>query len=205
MKFTGERMQNHPNSSTYRFHMDRYIFAKKFIQNKSVLDIACGSGYGTSYLAQFASSVTGADIDPAIITYCKEHYKKKNLDFQTISSSNPEPHFISLFDAIISFETLEHADNGTVFLKNILSYLRPGGILILSTPNNFNNIHPPKNRFHVYEYNILELKHLIEKLAPSADIQLFGQFPSNARKMSPRVKQSLLHTIISSMIRNIYL
>jgi len=35
----------------YQRHINSYIFTSKFVQNKVVLDVACGSGTGTTYLA----------------------------------------------------------------------------------------------------------------------------------------------------------
>ena len=40
-----------------------------------------------------------------------------------------------VFDAIVSFETIEHIDQPLVFLGNVRRVLKPNGVLIISTPN----------------------------------------------------------------------
>ena len=44
-------------------HVARYVFALQFVENKRVLDIACGTGYGLATLKKTAASVTGVDVD----------------------------------------------------------------------------------------------------------------------------------------------
>ena len=44
-------------------HLHRYAYATQFVENKKVLDLACGEGYGARLLAGTAESVVGVDID----------------------------------------------------------------------------------------------------------------------------------------------
>lgn len=202
--FTGERMMNHPRSDTYRMHMDRYVFATRYIKHSSVLDISCGSGYGAFEMARYASSVTGVDIDNDTIEYCARTYKKDNLSFFTTPAETCDERLIGVFDTIVSFETVEHTKDGVRFIKHLLQYMRPGGTLILSTPNNFMRHHPSKNPFHVYEYEIRELYAILQRLATRANIEVFGQYKSNARKNDPLTANSTA-TFIGPIIKAAYL
>ena len=83
MKFTGERVEKKQRQFSKRFadHLKRYEFAKTYCKDKSVLDIACGTGYGTYELAQVATKVLGVDIDQDAVKLAKDTYKNDNLSY----------------------------------------------------------------------------------------------------------------------------
>ena len=67
-------------NGTYFEHIHRYAFAQEFTDNKIVLDIASGEGYGSFVLAKNADFVYGVDISEEAITYAKKNYRKDNLE-----------------------------------------------------------------------------------------------------------------------------
>jgi SAM-dependent methyltransferase len=76
------------------------------------------------------------------------------------------------FDTIVASELIEHLSNPGMFLDSCKKYLKPGGMLILTTPNCFNlfNIagklsrkEPVTNADHTCYYNSVTLIHLLEK------------------------------------------
>jgi len=86
----------------------RYKFAKKFISFEDVvLDIACGTGYGSNYLSDFAKLVTGADLSPTPLEKAKNAYPKNNLTF-VIQDATELTFKSNTFDKVISIETFEH-------------------------------------------------------------------------------------------------
>ena len=122
------------------WHRLKYQKALKLLDVKkgdNVLDAACGSGVLTDLIAGHeASKVTGVDFNEAAIRFCKSTYTKTNLDFFTLDLT--QKHFDeSTFDKIVMLETIEHLepDVADVILKNLHYYLKPGGKLVLSTPN----------------------------------------------------------------------
>ena len=70
--------------SIYMEHLWRYKFAAERTRGRRVLDMACGSGYGSHYLATQggAQHVTGVDIDPDAIRYARLRYRQDNLQFR---------------------------------------------------------------------------------------------------------------------------
>jgi len=58
-------------------HLDRYRFAAQFTQDAKVLDIACGTGYGSRLLVEegSASFVWGVDVCEDAITRARQHTK----------------------------------------------------------------------------------------------------------------------------------
>lgn len=183
MIFNGERMINHPNSAIFISHLDRYKFARKFVRNKDVLDIACGTGYGAEYLAHYARMVLGVEVDRAVVNYCRKKYKIKNLCYELIFRQKITQRLINKFNVVISFETIEHTKRPKNFLDNLKLYLRAKkGTIILSTPNNFLKIHPSENKFHQYEFDMIELHKLLMEKFPNANIKVYGQGKTNIRR-----------------------
>ena len=116
-------------------HVQRYNFFASRYSGKTVLDMACGAGYGSNLIASHgASKVTGIDIAPEAVSFAKQNYKDSRLeflqmDFREIEKSNKN------FDLVISFETIEHVADPAEFLRVAASVLKPGGKCIVSTPN----------------------------------------------------------------------
>lgn len=161
MEFTGERFVSTLNEPEICYeHWHRYLYASNFVEDKVVLDIASGEGYGSFLLSSSkARNVFGVDIDPEAVTSAKETYKNENLEFITGSiSAIPLPS--GSIDVLISFETIEHVDQAhqDMFLNEIERVLKPDGILIISTPNKLTYSDIPKfnNEFHIKEFYVQE-------------------------------------------------
>lgn len=130
-------------------HIARYRFASKFTKGKSVLDAACGDGYGSVYLD--ANSYLGLDIDRETIIQAVSKYKSygNRVDFMNANLDN-ETLYNMLFDVIVCFETIEHVTNPEFVLGNFYNYLKQDGILLISTPNY--TITKGLNPHHVQEW-----------------------------------------------------
>ena len=139
-------------------HAARYRFAIPYIKEKAVLDIACGTGYGIGILKQYAKSVLGVDVDPeAARTASMERSENAHV---ILGSGLKLPFPDGYFDAVVSFETLEHLHQRFLFLKELHRVIKGGGSLILSTPNAIYTKPvngKPSNPFHIFEYTPEEL------------------------------------------------
>ena len=94
----------------YDEHMIRYGLAKRFVQGKTVLDIACGSGYGSDILAKAgAKKVIGMDVDEDALNGARKKFVYDNLEFKKGNGLNLGEYG---FDVVISFETIEHLQEG---------------------------------------------------------------------------------------------
>ena len=139
-------------------HTARYAFALPYVEERSVFDIACGTGYGISLMANKAEIVVGGDVDIlAAIQAKKECAENARI---LLANGLHLPFYDGSFDVITSFETLEHIDERSAFLSELSRVLKSDGHLILSTPN-ANYTKPvngkPTNPFHVFEYTPQEL------------------------------------------------
>lgn len=108
-----------------RDHVQRYLFAANRIPRGSrVLDLACGCGYGSWIMHGAGLEVTGADIEDEAIAYAKRHYQGPAYLCQKAEDIEGS------WDALVSFETLEHLENPSVVLGAVRAPL-----VLASVPN----------------------------------------------------------------------
>ena len=173
-----ERIQvNHPHETSLALHRARYDFAANHVLDKVILDVACGVGYGSQILAKTgAKHVTGVDIDPASVEEAKAHYALPNTNF-LVASAEKLPFPDDSFDLAVSFETIEHLANPTLFIDELYRVLRPGGSLIISTPNRELTAPVtwlrPGNRFHRFEVSLGQFTGLVSRRFK--DLSFYGQ------------------------------
>jgi ubiquinone/menaquinone biosynthesis C-methylase UbiE len=144
-------------------HLHRYAKALDFVKGKDVVDIASGEGYGSNLLSKVANRVTGVDISEEAVEFANNKYSASNLSFIVGSADNiPLPN--NSIDVVVSFETLEHHDKHDEMMAEIKRILRPGGLMIMSTPDTDNYKDKGEvNHFHVKELNLLEFKQLVSR------------------------------------------
>lgn len=118
------------------FHLDRYVFAASYCRNLRVVDIACGTGYGSEHLKKVggAASVVGVDICPEAIQYATTQHGGEGLKFLAAPGEATGLEDASC-DVVVSFETIEHVPDDKSLLREFARILAPGGRLVCSTPN----------------------------------------------------------------------
>lgn len=163
MKFTGERYFPEVQGALQLEHIHRYLIACTLAQGKTVLDIASGEGYGSAMLSNTAQKVIGVDISKEAVKYASQKYSLPNLSYrQGDATQIPiENHSV---DMVTSFETIEHHDHHVEMLKEIRRVLRPGGLLLMSSPdkNEYSGQAGVRNEFHVKELTGDEFKNLLK-------------------------------------------
>jgi SAM-dependent methyltransferase len=120
---------------TFNLHVERYEFAARKLRDaKSILDIACGVGYGSRLLKDSlpAALVTGVDYSADAIEYANDRYALPGLTFRVADGMTFDD---GPFDAVVSLETIEHLPDPQPFIQRVTTrLLRPGGIFIGSVP-----------------------------------------------------------------------
>ncbi|MBK8569177.1 MAG: methyltransferase domain-containing protein [Nitrosomonadales bacterium] len=166
--FTGERFLPECSGEIWYEHWHRYALARQLSQHCTVLDVACGEGYGAAMVSETAHTVVGVDLSVDVIQHAKNNYRHHaNLQFIT-ASCECLPFPDASFDFAISFETIEHIEQQKEFISELKRVLRPDGILILSSPNKrlYSDAHDYHNEFHVRELYRNELDELLHETFP---------------------------------------
>jgi 2-polyprenyl-3-methyl-5-hydroxy-6-metoxy-1,4-benzoquinol methylase len=154
-------------------HIQRYEWALPYIKNLDCLDIGCGCGYGTYFLARNgANKVIGIDISSEAIRFAQKYYRSENIEFFQMDALNLNFEDNS-FDAVICFEILEHlkAKDQEKLLAEATRVLKNNGVIYISTPNA--PIHRGKYPFHWKELSRAEFEQLLFKFFK--DVKVFGQ------------------------------
>lgn len=137
----------------------RYSLAASLSENKSILELASGPGIGFGIMAQKASRVVGADIDPIQVRMGNDYYKER---FQLIEASAEKTPFESQsFDVVLILEAIYYIENIQDFIKEVKRVLKPNGTFLVSYPNNeWVNFNPSPYTFKYFSIN--EMHHFLE-------------------------------------------
>lgn len=157
-----ERLGNDPTSELWGEHRSRYRFAARQAAGLRVLDIACGAGFGLEMLRQAGARAIGMDLDAEALSTCRRGYPCAPVS-RADAAHLPLPD--ESMDLVVSFETLEHVPDAEAVVAELARVLRPGGRLVLSTPNRV--FGPPErhagNPYHVREFDAEELRALLRE------------------------------------------
>lgn len=151
-------------------HKQRYQWALDYCQGKRVLDVACGTAYGSKILAQSgAAHVVGVDISVEAIA---SNGKRPECLALANADACRLPFDEHTFEVVVSFETIEHLVNPELLLIEISRVLEPGGICICSSPNG--DFLPSSgvkevNPFHPSEMSYAEFNQLFGKYFDISD------------------------------------
>ncbi|MCB1907653.1 MAG: methyltransferase domain-containing protein [Rhodocyclaceae bacterium] len=147
-------------AQTLAQHVERYEFAMRHVRDKLVLDVACGTGYGSQMLKRDggARRVIGVDLSSEAIREARDTYAEDGVTFvQANLETDPLPE--SPVDCVVSFETIEHLEDPRRFLQTLHSVLRDDGVLIASVPTTQTS---DFNRYHLHDFTPSQARDLIE-------------------------------------------
>ena len=148
-------------------HAARYHWAAAYTEGKEVLDVACGTGFGAAILLDSrAKSVVAGDLSEEALESSGERLAGfgaravvRREDCMDLSAG------AEAFEVVVSMETIEHLPDPARFLDEVSRVLKPGGLLLLSTPNALVT-NPggstPTNPFHIREFLPQELREMVE-------------------------------------------
>lgn len=195
-----ERHNNNEITPWTGEHLHRYSEAKKYIKpGNVVLDLACGSGYGSDMLSQVPSSnIYGGDIDAHTIAACKTDWGSNCRVFFEVMDATCLRFRNGFFDVIVSLETIEHLTAYKKMISEFARVIKPGGIAIVSTPNIKVSSPDGKiiNPFHTQEFTYDELHDILKKEFSQVSVwgQQYVRYEMDNGKSPKRFMEKLLLT-----------
>jgi 2-polyprenyl-3-methyl-5-hydroxy-6-metoxy-1,4-benzoquinol methylase len=178
LELTGERTLPDVPAENYWFrrHLVVYEWIAERCAGLSVVDMACGEGYGTAVLARRAREVTGVDANPEAFEHARLKYTRPGVLFvRDMIELYAEP-----CDAVVFLQTIEHVPDPEGVLRH---FRETAGTAYVSTPNLL-TLAPPGadksgNPWHLREYRLAEFRALCESVFER--VELYGVF--HARKL----------------------
>jgi SAM-dependent methyltransferase len=175
LPLTGERTVPGIPEENYWFrrHEAVYVALRDRCSGAVVLEAGCGEGYGAGMLAEVAAGVLALDLDPVTAAHVARRYPRTGVARANLVAL---PVRDAGCDVVVSLQVIEHLWEQERFLRECLRVLRPGGTLMLSTPNRLTfspGRDTPLNPFHTRELAAAELAGLVRD-AGFVDVEVHG-------------------------------
>lgn len=163
LHLTGERTVPGVPEENYWYarHEAAYLTLLPYCTDATVLEAGCGEGYGAALIARHARRVLALDYDEQAIAHVGRRYPgvgpvRGNLAFLPVGTA--------AVDVVANFQVIEHLWDQDGFLAECHRVLRPGGRLLVTTPNRLTftpDSDTPLNPYHTRELAPSELDELL--------------------------------------------
>ncbi|MCH9640217.1 MAG: class I SAM-dependent methyltransferase [Actinomycetia bacterium] len=172
MALTGERTVPGLAEENYWFRRHEVVYRRLADRciDRDVLEAGSGEGYGADLIAEVARQVIGLDYDESAVAHVRARYPRIDMRQGNLAEL-PLP--TASVDVVVNFQVIEHLWDQGQFVAECFRVLRPGGVLLISTPNRITfspGRDTPVNPFHTRELNAIELTELLE----SAGLEIEG-------------------------------
>lgn len=150
----------------------RYRFAARHLRG-AVLDIGCGRGYGFQAVRSVAEVCVGVDVSPEFLADARVELPITPL---ANASGDRLPFASGWFDAVVSFEVIEHVERDAAFVREVRRVACDDAVIAISTPNrpvSSKGKDRPLCPFHVREYSASEFRELL--MREFSIVTVFGQ------------------------------
>ncbi|PPJ24622.1 SAM-dependent methyltransferase [Nocardia nova] len=172
LPLTGERTVPGIAEENYWFRRHEIVYARLLERcgGATVLEAGSGEGYGANMIADVAARVIGLDYDTSAVEHVRAAYPRVEMIQGNLAEL---PLDDASVDVVVNFQVIEHLWDQGQFLRECLRVLRPGGQLLISTPNRITfspGRDTPLNPFHTRELNAAELAELLEQAGFRVDV-----------------------------------
>ena len=186
----------------FRRHEVAYLRCVDICAGRDVLEAGCGEGYGADLIASVARRVVAVDYDAGTVAHVRARYPRVAVVAANLASL-PVPDGSA--DVVVNFQVIEHLWDQPQFITECLRVLRPGGLLLMSTPNRITftpGSDTPVNPFHTRELNATELRELLTDGGFRID-GMFGVFHGpRLTEMDARHGGSIIDAQIARVVAN---
>jgi SAM-dependent methyltransferase len=164
LALTGERTVPGLAEENYWFRRHEVVYRRllSHCAERDVLEAGCGEGYGADLIADVARSVIALDYDELTVAHVRACYPRAAARHGNLAElSLPD----ASVDVVVNFQVIEHLWDQPQFVAECFRVLRPGGLVLMSTPNRITfspGRDTPVNPFHTREVNASELTELLD-------------------------------------------
>ena len=132
LKQLGFTVTYKPREVFWKKHFDKVLSKRQ-----KILYIGCGQGLMLKRLSEsYQVKGIGIDVSEKSIKYANENYAAKNLLYK-VANGTKIPFKDNSFDAVLSFDTLEHIEDQSKAVSEMARVLKPGGKMLIYTMNKF--------------------------------------------------------------------
>ncbi|UCF34597.1 MAG: class I SAM-dependent methyltransferase [Phycisphaerales bacterium] len=146
-----------------------YEFCLPFVAGRRVVDVGCGTGFGTALLAKQAGSVIGVDPHPIAVETARAGYQADNLFFRQMDGTSLDFDDASI-DVVVSMGVIEHIKRYSAHFTEAARILAPSGLFILGALNA--RLSLGDDAYHYKEFDHEELKELMDR--HFIDVEVYG-------------------------------
>ena len=156
-------------------------YLQKHFNNKDIIEIACGTGYWTQYINKTANHILATDINKSVIDIARsKSYERENVEFLLADVYNL-PISLGMFEAGFGGFIWSHIPKQklTMFLRNFLSLINPGGLVIFVDNNYVEGRSTP-----LYKTDENRNTYQKRKLIDGSEYSIIKNFPSDEELLS---------------------
>jgi SAM-dependent methyltransferase len=163
LPLTGERTVPGLAEENYWFRRHEVVYQRLMDRcaGRDVLEAGSGEGYGADLIANVARRVIGLDYDDSAVAHVRACYPRVDMRQGNLAELPLDDGSV---DVVVNFQVIEHLWDQGQFVTECSRVLRPGGALLMSTPNRITfspGRDTPINPFHTRELNAAELSELL--------------------------------------------
>jgi 2-polyprenyl-3-methyl-5-hydroxy-6-metoxy-1,4-benzoquinol methylase len=158
-----ERIKSYSKLYNSRLNLIESLYPDK----GKLLDIGCGAGFFLNCAKERGWDCHGLEILPEYINYARDNFALNNIRLESLDEALT--YGSNTFDVITLWDLIEHLRNPLVCLKRIHDAMKPGGLLVMWTPNAKNAVFLKENWTgykilqHFYFFSEGSLNKMLEK------------------------------------------
>jgi SAM-dependent methyltransferase len=111
-----------------------------------LLDVGCGVGWTTLFLAEAGYRALGVDLVPANVDLCRARAERWNSTAEFVQGDMESLELNRSFDAVLVYDALHHSARQADAVSSVANHLRPGGWVLFGEPSWLHDVSPGARR-----------------------------------------------------------